>query len=258
MNHAEQGLKGRVILVTGATSGIGLETARALTHHGAVVVGTGRDQERLAILASEVDLALTMDVTDPRSVELALAAIEDRYGRIDVLVNNAGIGCFLDWNESTAEDLERVLQVNLVGAVRVANGVLPRMVARGSGVMVSVASVAGLRGYPRHSAYCASKFGLVGWSRAIRKDLRGTGVSVSIICPPAVDTPFFETAGRAEFRQENKKNGMVSPVEVARCIVRAILDEQTEVVISGRARMLHALDRMAPSLVDRLQKWKGR
>jgi short-subunit dehydrogenase len=258
MNQGEQGLRGKVALVTGATSGIGLETARALTSHGAIVVGTGRDQERLATLASEIELALTMDVTDPRSVEIALAAIEDRHGRIDILVNNAGIGCFLDWKESSAEDLERILSVNLVGAVRVASQVLPSMVERGSGVVINVASVAGVRGYASHSAYCASKFGLVGWSRAIRKDLRGTGVSVCIVCPPAVDTPFFATAGRPEFREENKKNGMVSPVEVARHIVQSITAEQAEVVISGRARLLYALDRLAPSFVDRLQQWKDR
>lgn len=258
MADKESTLQGRVVLVTGATSGIGMETARALTQHGARVVGTGRDQERLGILASEVDLALTMDVTNPGSVEMALAAIHDRYGHVDVLVNNAGIGCFLDWSESTTSDLERILAVNLVGAIRVANGVLPGMVERGEGVMVNIASIAGLRAYAAHSAYCASKFGLVGWSKAVRKELRGTGVRVSIVCPPAVDTPFFETAGRPEFREENKKNGMVSPVDVARSIVSAISESPEQVVISPRARLLYALDRVAPSFVDRLQQWKDR
>ena len=155
-------------------------------------------------------------------------------------------------------DLERVLSVNLIGAIRIANGVLPGMVERGSGLLVNVASIAGLRAYSGHSAYCASKFGLVGWSRAVRKDLRGTGVRVGIVCPPAVDTGFFETAGRPEIRDENRKNGMVSPEDVARSILGLIEQEQDEVVISSRARLLYALDRVAPQLVDGLQRWKDR
>lgn len=258
MNGSEQNLAGQVALVTGATSGIGLQTALALTAKGVKVVGTGRNQTKLGTLDQKIDLALTMDVTDPKSVQVVKAAVEDRYGRLDILVNNAGIGCFLNWDESTADDLERILSVNLVGAVRVANHFLPMMVAQGSGTMVSVASIAGLRAYGKHSAYCASKFGLVGWSKSVRKDLRGTGVSVSIVCPPAVDTPFFATAGRPEIREENRKNGMVTPEEVAETVVKVIAEQTPQVVISGRAKLLYALDRMVPSFVDRLQQFKDR
>ena len=258
MSETVERVRGRVALVTGATRGIGWETAKLLTAQGAIVVGTGRDQESLQHLSAEVDLALTMDVTDPKSVDVALTAIMDRYDGIDILVNNAGIGCFLDWDQSSVEDLERVLNVNLIGAIRVANDVLPGMVARGSGTLVNVASIAGLRAYAGHSAYCASKFGLVGWSRAIRKDLRGSGVHVGIVCPPAVDTGFFETAGRPEIREDNRKNGMVSPTEVAQSILELIVKGQNEVVISARARLLYALDRVAPRVVDGLQKWKDR
>ena len=96
MNGSEQNLAGQVALVTGATSGIGLQTALALTAQGVKVVGTGRNQTKLGRLDQKIDLALTMDVTDPKSVQVVKAAVEDRYGRLDILVNNAGIGCFLN------------------------------------------------------------------------------------------------------------------------------------------------------------------
>ena len=143
----------------------GLAAARAFKASGATVIGTGRDQARLMALGQEVDLALSLDVTDPSSVEIAVAAALDRHGKIDVLVNNAGVGLFKPWDETNIEDLSTILDVNLLGVARVTQAVLPSMVTAGRGVIVNVASVAGRRAYPRHTAYCASKHALIGWSR---------------------------------------------------------------------------------------------
>lgn len=246
----------RVVFITGATSGIGRELARAFASEGARVVGTGRDQARLAALAPEVEVALTLDVTDSRSVEVATRAALDRLGRVDVLVNNAGIGLFKPWEDTTIEDVQRILDVNLLGAVRMTRALLPGMVERADGAIVNVASVAGLRGYPEHTAYCASKHALVGWSRALRKDLRGSGVSVVTICPPAVNTPFFANAGFPDFRERHRGLSLMSPEAVAKAIVDATARGEWEVVLSARARALRVLDRVAPRLLDRLQDLK--
>ncbi len=250
-----------VVLITGATSGIGWETSLAFAAAGAQVIGTGRDQTRLMALAPRVAQTLTLDVTDADAVEIAAQAALDARGRVDVLVNNAGIGLFKDWAETTPADVRRVMEVNLLGAMAVTAALLPQMIERGSGVIVNVASVAGHRGYPKHTAYCASKHALIGYSRALRKDLDGTGVNVVVISPPAVSTPFFQNAGYLTFDDDHPGLVPMTPQEAARHIVEATRRRERQRVLGRRARILHTLDQVAPGLVDglqRVQRWQRR
>lgn len=247
--------KDRVVVVTGATSGIGLEAARQFKAAGAVVVGSGRDQERLAALQREVDLALTLDVTDPTSVEYFHAAVVDRFGGADVLVNNAGVGLFKSWNETPIPEIDRVMQVNFYGAARMAHVFLPQLLAR-KGILVQVASVAGRRGYPKHTAYCASKHALIGFSEALRHDLRDTGVSVVIVCPPAVRTPFFENAGYMTFDEDHPGLVPMTPEAVAAGIVEATANRRRLTILSPRAKVLDVLNFVSPRLLEALQKRK--
>ncbi len=253
---APQRFAGQVVLVTGATSGIGRSLARAFSAEGARVIGTGRDQGRLMTLASEVDLALTLDVTDDRSVEAAARAVGDRYGAVDVLVHNAGIGCFEDFEHTTVDVVQRVMDTNLYGVVRLTQALLPAMQTRGRGVVCTIASVAGERGYPRHTAYCASKHALIGWSRALRKDLRGTGVDVVIVCPPAVDTPFFGNAGFPDYKDQHPGLAMMSPDAVALGTLDAVAARKGQAILSPRAKVLWLLDKLAPAVVEGLQRAK--
>ena len=246
----------KVVVITGATSGIGRAAARAFAAEGARVLGTGRDQARLCELAREVDLALTVDVTVERDVELLRAVVEDRYGRVDVLVNNAGAGLFRAWDETGIEDLRGILEVDLVGAVRVARALLPGMVARGQGSLVQVASVAGLRGFERQTAYCAAKHALIGWSEALRQELLGSGVQICVICPPAVDTPFFARAGWPDPGREHRRWRPIRPEQVAEELLEAVLDGRRERVLTRRARLLRLAARLAPETLDRARlRW---
>lgn len=243
------------MVVTGATSGIGRATALRFVKAGAKVVATGRDQRRLAELAPEVDCTLTLDVTDPEGVAIFAAAVVDRYGGADVLVNNAGIGLFEGWEATEDAALRRVMDVNLHGAVAVARALLPSLIAR-KGVLVQVASVAGKRGYAKHTAYCAAKHALVGWSEALRHDLRGTGCDVVVVCPPAVRTPFFENAGYLTFDEDHPGLVPMTADAVAAGIVDATIRRPRTVILSPRARVLYALSVMAPAVLERIQGLK--
>ncbi len=199
--------EGKVVVITGATSGIGRAMARAFSAEGARVVGTGRDQARLMALADEVELALTLDV-------------------------------------------------NLLGVIRVTHALLPAMVERGSGCIVNVSSVAGKRGYPKHTAYCASKHALLGYTTGLRKDLAGSGVDVIGICPPAVDTPFFENAGFLDYKAKHEGLKLMSPEEVAAGTMDAIAEGKRERILGARAKTLWFLDTFLPGGVDLLQRLK--
>lgn len=244
------------VLVTGATSGIGHAVARAFSEQGARVVGTGRDQTRLGELAGHVELAMTLDVTKQHSVDTATQAAMARLGGLDVLVNCAGIGAFGSVQDCPEDELLRLLQVNLVGVSRVTRAVLPTLVAQDSGVIVQVGSVAGHRGLPNQAAYCATKHALVGWSEALRAELQGTGVHVVRVAPPAVDTPFFENAGAPSFRADHPDLTLLSAESVAASVVQAAAERPREVVLTARARVLRAADRVAPDVVGRLRSWR--
>ena len=246
----------KVVVITGATSGIGRAMAQAFSAEGARGVGPGRDQAPLMALAGEVELALTLDVTSEDSVMMAAAAIEDGLGSADILINNAGIGLFESWDNTSIRDYQRILDVNLLGVIRVTHALLPAMVERGSGCVVNVSSVAGKRGYAKHTAYCASKHALLGYTTGLRKDLTGSGVDVIGICPPAVDTPFFENAGFLDYKEKHEGLKLMTPEEVAASTLDAIAEGRRERILSARAKVLWFLDTFLPSGVDLLQKLK--
>lgn len=246
----------QVVVITGATSGIGRSCALAYAREGATVVGTGRDQARLADLAPHVDLALTLDVTDAKSVEAATQAIIDRHGRVDVLVNNAGIGLFSPWQDTDVSAMQRVMDVNLYGVVRVTRALLPTMLAADRGAVVNIASVAGRRGYAKHTAYCASKHALMGWSEGLRCDLAGTGVDVVVVCPPAVRTPFFENAGYMTFDEDHPGLVPMTPDEVAEGTLDATEKRRRVEILSPRAKALYLASVVAPGLLDRVRGMK--
>lgn len=245
---------GQVVFISGASSGIGLALAAAFRQAGAKVVGTSRDASRLPPWLS---LGLPLDVTDGPGVIAAAAQAERALGRVDILVNNAGVGLFLSWEETSMVDYQRVMDVNFYGAVRLTQALLPGMLERRRGAIVNIASVAGERGYAKHTAYCASKHAMLGWSKGLRKDIDGSGVDIVDICPPAVDTPFFENAGFADYREKHPGLSMMSAEQVAAETLASIAARERGRILGGRARALWLLDTLAPSAVDLLQKLKG-
>lgn len=190
----------KVVFITGASSGIGHALSVELGRRGASLGLLARRADMLDKTVEEVQkaggraLALPADVTDASAVAQAADALRKQFGKIDVLVANAGIAATTDAKELRADDVAQLIKINLLGAVNSVIAVLPQMVENGHGHLVAISSLAGYRGLPKSAAYCASKAGVSAFFESLRLDLRGTGVDVSIIHPGFIKTPL--TAGR--------------------------------------------------------------
>lgn len=190
----------KVVLITGASSGIGRGLAAALGRRGAVLGLLARRLEVLTEVAQDVvaaggrALALCADVRNARAVQDAAERLRREYGRIDVLIANAGVGATASATDLRPDELARIFEINMLGAAYSALAVIPGMVERGSGHLVAVSSLAAYRGLPKSGAYCASKAALSAFFESLRLDLHGTGLDVTIIHPGFIKTPL--TAGR--------------------------------------------------------------
>ncbi len=173
----------KVALITGASKGIGAALARYLYERGFVVYGTGRNPESTGVFQASMPMMLRMDITDPVSVRDAVAQILDREGRIDLLVNNAGMHAVGVLETMPLEEVERCWRTNCLGALLVSRAVLPQMKVQRQGCIINISSVGGALGLPFQGAYSSSKFALEGLSESMRAELRGFGIKVVIIQP---------------------------------------------------------------------------
>lgn len=192
----------QVVLLTGASSGIGEGLALEMAKRGARVGLLARREELLKQLAAKIEETggiariFPADVTDQADVFQAAKSLREEFGRIDILIANAGIGGNnRETRELQPEAVAKVININLLGAVNSVAAVLPEMLERGSGQLVAVSSLAGFRGLPRSAAYSASKAGMTTFFESVRLDVQHRGVSVSIIQPGFIRTPL--TSGRA-------------------------------------------------------------
>jgi NADP-dependent 3-hydroxy acid dehydrogenase YdfG len=203
-------LEGKVALITGASGGIGAAVARRLNEAGTSVGMLSRRGDDLGL---DRALGIPCDVRDRVAVGAATDAIVERFGRLDIVVANAGVGAYGPFLELDPERLEAMIDVNLKGTLYTAAAALPHLIATGEGDFVSLASVAGLRAFPGEAVYNASKFGQLGFTRGLDHELRERGVRASCICPGGVHTDFAIGAGRGAGDPELE--GMLTADEVA-------------------------------------------
>ncbi len=251
-------IRDAVVLITGASAGIGAEAARAFGRAGARVVLCARDAARLeatvATLRAERLTAhgVPADVTLDRDVDALVEATLARHGRIDILVANAGVGLWGPIASIAPADHRRVFEVNYFGVVRCVQAVLPAMKDRESGLIQIVSSVLAWRGAPGYGAYCATKFALRGMAEALRVELAGRGIRVQTIYPSLTDTRFSENAIR---RDPSGRPFLVRPMTagaVARRMVRCARRGTRDSIVSMGGRALAAINGVAPRLVDRI------
>ncbi len=250
----------QVVVVTGASSGIGRETALLLGRRGARVVVSARDAVALVQLVGEIRaaggdaLAVAADVTDDRAVAAVADAAVAAYGRIDTWINNAGVSSYGTVDEVPLADMRRVIDVDLMGTVSGMKAALPRLRAAGGGTIINVASGLGKRALPLQAPYCAAKAGVIAFAESLRVELRREHVPIAIVdvLPSSIDTPFFAHARSRMAAAPRPLPPTYSPVAVAETVAAVAERPVRTVYVGSPARLLDLAQRLSPALADRL------
>lgn len=205
----------RVAIVTGASRGIGSAIARVLAAKGWKLVLAARSATELEALAAELPeaIAVPTDVTRSEDVQRLVAKARERWGRVDALVNNAGLTHVAPFETVSPEDFDRLMAVNVKGPFLLMQAVLPWMREQGSGEILNILSVAAKRVFPEWSVYCASKFALDGMAKSLAEELKGSGIRVSALYPGATDSPLWDALG-----PDIPRSGMMRPEAVAEAV----------------------------------------
>jgi NADP-dependent 3-hydroxy acid dehydrogenase YdfG len=207
-------LDGKAAFVTGASRGIGAAVSRALSEAGVFVGLASRSGDDLGLQNA---IGVRCNVADPAEVDSAVARTVERFGRLDILVANAGVGAYGTFLDLSPDHLEEMIDVNLKGTIYAVRAALPHLLESGEADIVTVASEAGRRGLPYEAVYCASKFGQVGFTRALDHELRERGVRCTNVCPGGVATDFALDEGRG--RSRDVLAGMMTGEDVAEVVM---------------------------------------
>ncbi len=241
MKNENQGkLIGKVAVITGASSGIGQESARALAREGAHLILTARRPDRLENLRAEVQALgsrAEFVVGDARQESTASKVIETAiksFGKVDILINNAGIGNYKELVETRVEDYDEMMDTNMRSTFLFTRHAVPVMIARGAGTVLMISSIAGKYGIGGEAVYCATKFAQVGFAQALDKELRTRGIKVGVICPGGVKTEFAIGKGRTVEGVE--KSEMLEASDVAEVVLLACTQSPGSRIIEVQMR----------------------
>ena len=252
----EKTLKDKVVLVTGASSGIGEATARELAERGAAVALVARSEEKLAVLERAISasggraISVPADVSDEEAVREMVGRVVGEFGALDVLANNAGLGLSGRVAELRAEDLRYLFEVNLIGPLNCIQAVLPHM--KSGGRIINVSSVVGKRAIPKVGGYCATKSALNALSDSLRVEISGRGITVTNVYPGTTRTPFRENSRRTKDEKRGWRPGGVTPEKVAAKVASAAEKGGRDVYVTTSDRLFVAGTALLPGLTDRV------
>ena len=232
--------KNKVVVITGASSGIGEASAIKFARKNAKVVLVARRKEKLLQVQKEISqytdstLVCQCDVSNKSQVKEMTDTVLDTFGRIDILVNNAGFVIYGKVSELTIEEIESQMETNYFGMIYCTKNFLSHMIEQGQGHIVNVASVGASLGVPGVASYCATKFAMLGFSEGLKHELSGTGVDVTVVSPIMVDTPLL--ANLLENISMHSTIAILSPEKVANTILKAANSSKLEIVVPTIAR----------------------
>jgi short-subunit dehydrogenase len=253
-------LTDKVVLITGASRGLGVEMARRFAGEGSRLALAARSASDLEKVRAELEehgakaIAVPADVSDLESLRAMLKEVESALGPVDVLVNNAGIEHVFDFENTSIEHIEQIVQINLIGPLWLTRLVVPSMIERRSGHICNIASLAGVTPVPHNTVYAATKHGLVGLSRSLRMELEEHGIEVSVVCPGFVEGGMFEKWGRPAL----KSSGSVTMEQVADAVLKAVTGNKGEIVVTkGLGKIADVTFAAAPEFAAKMMKRVG-
>ncbi len=253
---------GKNVYITGGSSGIGLSAAKRLAALGANILIFARTKERLEAAAAEIRenclseaqrvSSLQVDVGDNENVNRVMARAVQEFGPPDLLINCAGRAYPHYFEQISYEQFDQTMKTNLYGIWNTTAALVPEMKKRG-GCIVNVSSIAGFIGIFGYTAYCASKFGVIGFSEALRSELRNHGIKVAVLCPPDTDTPGFAAENKTkpeETKEASKGAKLMSPDEVARQLIIGLKKDKFLIIPGLDGKITWRIKRFFPALVD--------
>lgn len=258
------GVSGRVAVITGASSGIGLAIARHLARQGVAVVLGARRAERLDEAVRGIRAAggraepVVMDVTVEADVHRLVEHARSAFGRLDIMICNAGFGYYGTVEETPTETMQRMMDVNFMGTFLGTRAALPIFRAQGSGHLIFISSIVGQRGIPRMSGYSATKAAQVGFAESLRSEFSGSGIFVSVVYPVSTETEFRHAMERDFGHSVSGLGPKQSMDDVARAVVACVRRPAPEVYPHRMSRALAILNVLVPGFTDRMVRKYGR
>lgn len=243
----------KIVVITGASSGIGKSSAIEFAKRGATLVLLARRRKKLDDAAREIEklgaktLAITCDISDKLQVKSMHDQVMEKFDKIDILINNAGFAIYGNVSETSIEDIESQMQTNYLGMVYCTKNFLPVLLKQNSGHIVNVASVAASFGLPGIASYCASKFAMLGFSEGLKHELHRTRVGVTVVSPIMVRTEFFDS-----FKKIPKHSISLDAKTVARAVVRASNSPRLEIIVPSAVRGAVWLKHTVPYAINPL------
>ncbi|MCX2741692.1 SDR family oxidoreductase [Pontibacter anaerobius] len=254
-------MKDKVVLITGGTSGIGKALAFSFGHEGAKVVVSGRNQQNLDQTSQELsaagvdNLAVNADVSVEEQCQRMVQETVNKYGRLDVLINNAGISMRALFEDVDLDVIRKVMDINFWGTVYSTKYALP-YIKQATGSIVGISSIAGYRGLPARTGYSASKFAMHGFLETLRTELLHSGVHVLLACPGFTASNIRNTALAANGQQQGEtpraEEKMMSAEEVAERILKATIQRKRDLVMTTQGKLAVWVNKLFPSLADKL------
>ncbi len=256
-------LNGKVVVITGASSGIGRSLTVKFVEKGAAVVMASRSKEKLEGLSRQLSessynnhIVCATDVTKKEQVQNLVDTTMEKFGKVDILVNCAGAGMYGKISEADIEQIRHIFDLNFFGSVYAIQKVYPIMAKAGRGIIINISSTAGFRSWPNNGYYCATKHALNAISESLMLEAKKEGIDILLVMPGTINTSFINNSWNLPDEVKNNPPMDMTPDAAAEVIIKAVLRHKKKIVLTTKGKVLYYLNRFSPALVDRILEAK--